>query len=319
MARDPIRRLIRRVSERRIRDDLFSLAKDPLPFRKLNYTLPGHDKCTLYEADDFIQDKLEALGYAVEKEACLVQAYRCNPTKPKHHQYDIPHPHDPWWIASNLYAKKVGTTHPDEIILLIAHKDSQSWIDCPGGNDNAIGTAAVLELARILADHPSERSIWLLFCNEEHRPWTSVTAARNARSRGDDIVAVFNSDGPGARSPADRKAGRMTNFSIYYAPEAERLADLMAEVNRDYGLGLVQKRHKVDRPNNDDGSFIKEGYLVAVHNIGSWPYADPNYHLPGDTPERVDVPSATLTTRAVLAAVLRIDQGWLAEHPPPTA
>ena len=107
----------------------------------------------------------------------------------------------------------------------------------------------------------------------------------------------------------------MTNVSIFHAPEAERLADLMAEVNRDHKLGLVQRKHRVPRPNNDDGSFIKEGYRTAMHNIGSWPYADPNYHLPGDTAARVDVANAALTTKAILAAVLRIDAGWLLEHP----
>ena len=316
MGGDPIPGLLREVDAGRIRADLFHLAKDPLPFRKLNYTLPGHEQCTLYEADAFIQGRLEALGYAVEREACRVQAYRCDAAKPKHHQYATPEPDDPWYTAYNLSVRKAGTTHPDEIIVLIAHKDSQSWVDSPGANDNAIGTACVLELARVLADRPSERSLWFLFCNEEHTPWTSITAARNARERGDNIVAAINMDGPGTRSAADREAGRMTNFAVYYAPEAERLADLMAEVNGDYGLGLVQKKHQVERPNNDDGSFIKEGYTVAVHNIGSVPYGDPHYHLPGDIPERVDVANAAATTRAVLAAVLRIDGGWLVGDAP---
>ena len=195
MGGDPIPGLLREVDAGRIRADLFHLAKDPLPFRKLNYTLPGHEQCTLYEADAFIQGRLEALGYAVEREACRVQAYRCDAAKPKHHQYATPEPDDPWYTAYNLSVRKAGTTHPDEIIVLIAHKDSQSWVDSPGANDNAIGTACVLELARALADRPSERSLWILFCNEEHTPWTSITAARNARERGDNIVAAINMDG----------------------------------------------------------------------------------------------------------------------------
>ena len=305
---DPTRRLIRQVDEQRMRRNLFYLAKDPLPFRKINATLPGHEKCTLYEADDFLEEQLESWGYAVEREGCLVQAYRRDVTKPEAHQYGRPRADDPWWIAYNLYARKAGATRPDEIILVLSHKDSQSWVDSPGANDNAIGTVANLELARILADYPSRRSIEFLFCNEEHTPWTSVAAARKARARGDNIVAVFNLDGPGTRSPEDAKAGRMTNFSVFWAPEAERLADLMAEVNRTCRIGLVQRKHEVERPGNDDGSFIKEGYLAAIHNIGSFPYADPNYHLEGDVPELVDIPNAALTTQATLAAVVRLDR-----------
>jgi hypothetical protein len=307
---DPIPELVARTSERRVSQHVFHLAKEPLRFRKLNCTLPGHAKSTLEEADDYVQASLESSGYAVEREGCLVQAFRRDLRKNIHHQYSPPHVHDPWYVAWNLSARKVGSAIPDETILLIAHKDSQSWIDCPGANDNAIGTAVTLELARVLARYRSRRSFWFLFCNEEHWPWTSVTAARNARLRGEKIIALFNIDGPGVRKPEDRAAGRMTCFSVYYAPEAERLADLMAEVNRDYALGLIHAKHKTDRVNNDDGSFIKEGYRVAVHNIGSVPYADPNYHLEGDVPELCDIPSAAATARVTLAAAARLDLGW---------
>lgn len=310
MRADPIRRAIARVSARRIRGDTFALAKAPLRFRKANCTLPGHARTTLDEADDFIEARLDACGCVVERQGCLVQAFRRDRTKNIHHQYSPPHAHDPWHVAWNLSARKAGREAPDETILLIAHKDSQSWIDSPGANDNAIGTAVNLELARVLARYPARRSFWFLFCNEEHWPWTSVAAARAARLRGEKIIALFNIDGPGVRSPEDRAAGRMTCYSVYYAPEAEPLADLVAEVNREYALGLIHAKVKSDRINNDDGSFIKEGYRVAVHNIGSVPYADPNYHLEGDVPEACDFPSAAATARATLAAALRLDLGW---------
>ena len=45
---DPIPNLIRRVSAERMRADLFYLSKDPLPYRKLNGTLPVHLNNTLY-------------------------------------------------------------------------------------------------------------------------------------------------------------------------------------------------------------------------------------------------------------------------------
>jgi len=58
-----IRRLISTVDPERISKNLFYLSKDPLPYRKLNLTLPGHEKNTLYEADDYLAGKLEAWGY----------------------------------------------------------------------------------------------------------------------------------------------------------------------------------------------------------------------------------------------------------------
>ncbi len=306
---DMIETLIKQVDPDRLSRHLFHLAKDPLPYRKLNDTLPGHSRNTLYEADDFIRARLESWGYAVEKEGVSVQAFRCDEAKPKAHQYSPPLEEDPWYTAYNLYAKKRGTTSPEEIILFLAHKDSQSWVDSPGAYDNTVGTVAVLEIARVLSDYPSRRSIWFLFCNEEHRPWTSVTAAENARERGDNLVAIFNIDSLGGKSQEDMDAGRKTNVTLYTEPEGERFADLMADVNQVYDIGLVQQKIRRKSPGDDDGSFVKAGYSMAVANLGSYPYVDPNYHTEQDIPEFVDIPNVWMATRASLAAGLRVDRG----------
>lgn len=217
-------------------------------------------------------------------------------------------PEDPWYTAYNVYAEKRGRSRPEEIVLALAHKDSQSWIDSPGASDNAIGTAGVLEMARVLAQYAPERTIRFLFCNEEHIPWTSVTAAQNAKKRGDRIVAVFNLDGIGVKTVEDAKLGKKVNVIGYTVPEGERLARLMMAVNTRYAIGLEQRIVKRTAPGDDDGSFVKAGYGATIVNIGSWPYGDPNYHAEGDIPERCDVENAALTARATLAAILTIDR-----------
>jgi hypothetical protein len=303
-----IRRLISKVDTERISKHLFYLAKDPLPYRKLNLTLPGHEKNTLYEADDYLAGQLEAWGYRVEREGVQVQAFRRDESKPKHSQYSPPKPEDPWYTAYNLYAERKGRSHPERIFLVLAHKDSQSWVDSPGANDNAIGTVGVLEMARVLAEYAPECTIRFLFCNEEHIPWTSKTAAQKAKSRGDNIIAVFNIDGIGAKTAQETAAGKKTNVTAYTEPEGKPLAELMAEVNTRYSIGLEQRIAKRPSPGDDDGSFVLAGYPAAVINIGSWPYGDPNYHAEGDIPETCDVENAAMTVRATLAAVMTIDQ-----------
>lgn len=308
MARDVVGELMARVAQDRLARDLFHLAKDPLPFRKLNYTIPGHEKCTLYEADDFIRAQLEAAGWAVENEGVQVQAFRCDASKPKAHQYSQPDPEDPWYTAYNVYGKRPGTQHPDEIILLLAHKDSQSWVDSPGAYDNAVGTAGNLEIARALADYEPRRSIWLVFCNEEHTPWTSVAAAEKCRERDDNVIAVLNQDGLGARSHDDIEADRKIHTTRYTVEEGRWLADLMCEVIEHYDIHLIQSVHKRDRPGDDDGSFVKVGYPAAVHNGGSALAGYPDYHRETDTPEKVDVENVRMAVQAALAAVLHLDR-----------
>jgi len=182
-------------------------------------------------------------------------------------------------------------------------------VDSPGAYDNCAGTVSTMEIARVLKDYPSQRSVWFLFCNEEHAPWTSVTAAQNAKLRNDDLIAIFNLDAVGGKSHADINADRKTNVTVFTEPEGERFADLMDEVNKIYQIGLTQRKHQRQSPGDDDGSFIKAGFPMAIMNIGSFPYADPNYHLETDIPELVDIQNLWMSAQASLAAGLSVDLG----------
>jgi len=301
MKTDPIPDLINRVDKDELSGNLFYLSKEPITYRKINYIYPGRKKNSLYEADDYITSKLESYGYSVEKEGCQAQAFRRDISKPIRSQFSSPKPEDPWYTLYNLHAKKEGTTYPDKIIIYISHKDSQSWIDSPGAYDNCVGTVANMEIARVLMDYPSKCSIWFVFCNEEHTPWTSVTAARNAKERGDNIIAVINMDGFGGKSLEDSDKKRKTNVTLYTTPEGEAIADVMIEVNKKYKIGLTQSKVKRSSPGDDDGSFVNAGFTAAVANIGSFPYMEPNYHAETDIPEFVDIENVFMSTKLSLA------------------
>ena len=70
--------------------------------------------------------------------------------------------------SQNVLAILPGTTHSDEILMASSHwdayghgePDAQGRTIRPGANDDALGTAGVLELARVLKDgEPLERSV----------------------------------------------------------------------------------------------------------------------------------------------------------------
>jgi hypothetical protein len=296
-----------RISADRLCKDLFYLCSDPLPFRKANYTRPGQSKHSLAEADDYIRDQLEAVGYTVTTTMHRVQAFRCDDSKPLHHWYATPEPDDPWYEVANLEAARNGSERPEQIIQLIAHKDSMSWIDSPGAHDNAVGTVANLELARAVAMIDTKRTVRFLFCNEEHTPWTSRAAATAAAARGDDIVAVLNVDSLDGKSDADSAAGKMGHIVAYSTSEGRPLADIVASCSTRFGVDLDVRLVYKEHVNDDDGMFIEAGYRRTVMNVGSWPYADSQYHLPGDVPERVNIENLLRSTQLLLAVVLEID------------
>jgi hypothetical protein len=268
-----IHSLVGDVDPDQISKHFFYLAKDRLPYRKLNFTLPSHQKNTLYEADDYLTGKLEAWVYRVKREGVRVQVFRRDKTKPKHAQYSPPKAEDPSYTAYNLYAEKKGCSHPERIIVVLTHKDSPSWIDSLGANDNAIGTVGVLEVARVLTEYTPESTIRFLFCTEEQ------TAA-----------------------------AKKTNVTVYTKPEGKYPADLMAKMNTRYSIGLEQRTATRSRPGDGDGSFVLAGFPAAVVNVGSFPYGDLNYHGEGDISERCDIKNAAMTVQATLAAVVTLDQ-----------
>lgn len=299
--------VVSQVSAERLRRDLFRLCRDPLPFRKVNYTVPGHALCSLDEADGLIAAELAAAGLAVLRTPFRVQAFRCDETKPLHHWYSAPAPEDPWYTACNLEATITGNELPEEIIQLVSHKDSMSWIDSPGAHDNATGTVVNLELARILAGLNLRRTVRVLFCNEEHTPWTSRFAAAEAARRGDRIVAVLNQDSIAGKPDEARAAGRLTHAAAYSTPEGREIAEIEERLNRELNLGLDLDVWFKERVNDDDGMFVMEGFRRTVMNVGSAPYKDSQYHLVGDVPERVDLENVRRSAQLVLATILALD------------
>lgn len=298
--------LSKKVDQERIREGVFYLSEDPLQRRALNWTRPGQSVSTLKEADAWIISQLRKSGYKPELDSTKVRAFGRDTTKPLAHQYATPPENAPYYTANNIIVTKQGSEQTDKLIIVIAHKDSQSWIASPGANDNAIGTCGALELAIVMKKYRPKHTFVFLFCNEEHTPWTSVTAAETIKASGKDVLALINMDGIGVKPPAQN--GQLTNVTRYTSPEGERLADMMAMLNTKHSLGLQQSKYLSKQPGDDDGSFIKAGFPWSVLNIGSMPYGDPNYHTEQDKADLVDYRNAAVTVKLTLAALLWLDQ-----------
>ncbi len=99
---------------------------------------------------------------------------------------DLPVRHDTA-ESRNVLAKLPGKTHPDEVVMFGAHwdaygigaPDAQGRTIRPGANDDALGVAGVLELARTFAQRPrTDRSlVFALWSGEERGLLGSETYA----------------------------------------------------------------------------------------------------------------------------------------------
>jgi aminopeptidase YwaD len=175
--------------------------------------------------------------------------------------------------STNVVAELPGSRADAGTVVFGGHLDSVSG--SPGANDNASGSAVVLELARLLASvDPSQRPQTLrfvLFGAEElglhgsrHYVDTLTEADRRA------IVAMINLDMVGV-GDAWRFGG------------TEELVQRALGATNDLGERALPLRGPLSGA-SDHASFIDRGVpALFIHRVD-----DPNYHSSGDRPSEVD-------------------------------
>jgi len=185
-------------------------------------------------------------------------------------------------VVANVVARIPGVSRPDEQVLVGGHFDSAtlgsssgSVVYSPGADDNASGTAAVLECARILSGYAFDRTlVFAAFNAEEVGLVGSTYYAEAARAGGDDIRAMINLDMVAYDAgPLDAEA--ICNGASY------DMAELMAKKAAKYtSVDMVTRS---GGPSSSDHSpFWNNGY-AAIWQFEGWNDSSPHIHTTGDT------------------------------------
>ena len=211
--------------------------------------------------------------------------------------------------AGNVIAIQPGTEFPDEYIIVASHYDHP---DGPGADDNASGTAGVLECARILSQHQFKRTILYIPFNGEER-WMvgSYPFVQKCAREDMNILGVFDMDMIGFWPGPDY--GPVTMYSGY-SYISEKLFDFYQTVANTYLPEMPTYRFtKKDSYGGDHMCF--NIYEFPALYIGDIEYHAENiyYHTPNDT-IGTGVNCFALSNgfvRAVLAATAELADGWL--------
>ncbi|HAH31073.1 MAG TPA: signal protein PDZ [Elusimicrobia bacterium] len=180
----------------------------------------------------------------------------------------------------NVVAKVEGTKEKDEYLVLCAHYDHlapKGGEMYSGADDNASGTALLLELARYYALHPQSRTlIFAAFSGEEEgRLGSRFFMDSLEPGLKEKINAAVNFDTVGRLGSG--KILLLGSGSSAKWPHIFRGAGFVTGVDYD----LI----KEELDSSDQASFIEKG-LPAVQFF-SGPKAD--YHKPSDTFEKIDL------------------------------
>jgi aminopeptidase YwaD len=185
----------------------------------------------------------------------------------------------------NVLAEIPGRSGPArrEVVLLSAHHDHLGVIAgqlYPGANDDASGTAAVLEFARQLRSARHKRTVqFALFgCEEQGGHGSRYYLARPSAPLGD-IVANLQFEMIGVPDPKDRKALMLTGW------ERSNLGPALQARGASLGQDPYPQENFFMR--SDNYQLARKG--VVAQTISAWPLP-PTYHQPTDTLENMDLP-----------------------------
>ncbi len=238
----------------------------------------------LQRAATFVEDELAAVGYTVTPQYYDVGG------RPFH----------------NMEVVLPGVQRPDEIIVVGGHYDSAEGT--PGANDNASGTAALLELARLLHQEQFARTIrFVAFVNEEP-PYFNTEGmgswqyAARAAERGERVVAMVSLETVGYFRTEPESQRYPPLFDLFYPDRG----DFIAFVGNLASRSLVRRAIAVFRrttrfpsqgvaaPPQVPGvtwschsAFWIHGFK-AIMITDTAPFRYPHYHQLTDTVDRLD-------------------------------
>lgn len=185
----------------------------------------------------------------------------------------------------NIIATQLGKTNPNAIYIICAHYDSVADY-C--ADDNASGTATVLEIARILSSQCMDNTlIYALWDEEEIGLRGADFYATQAQTNGDNILGVLNIDMMGYDGDDD------DDFDIDVRPIANSLAmkdDLVALLDT-YNFNLNVNVVNPGTTASDHSRFWNKGYSAVL--VGeAWNNNDqtPFYHSSADRYSTLDLP-----------------------------
>lgn len=136
----------------------------------------------------------------------------------------------------NVYAVQYGDENAEGRYIICAHYDSMpdSSIS-PGADDDASGSATVLEAARILSQYsPKFTVIYALWDEEEQGILGSIAYAARAAQQGENILGVINIDMIGWDSNNDGQF----YINVRDTAQSPQIADLMVNIHNQYNVGL---------------------------------------------------------------------------------
>jgi len=227
----------------------------------------------------------------------------------------------------NIVAVLPGTSEPERQVLVSGHYDTIHLVykngpdgareldpegtaeaPAPGVTDDGSGTAAVMELARVMSQHQFRKTIvFIAFAAEEYGLFGSSLYAEDALARHDQIEAVFNNDIIGSNvTGSGETSNRYVNVyseepNDSVSRQAARYLKEMAErYQPGFDVNMVFRHDRFGR-GGDHSPFAADGFAAVRITTPMENFS--HQHTATDTFENTAPAYTALVTKANAAAV----------------
>lgn len=198
----------------------------------------------------------------------------------------------------SILAEKKGSVTEDKVILVEAHMDSVGK-DFAGADDNASGTAVLMEMARVLSTYKNQKTIRFFVTNGEEGGLLGAehyVKALKSSGKIKDLILTINMD----------MVGWNSNGIVELETDAgyENVAKMFAELASTYTT--LKSKITIGAWGSDHVPFLKAG-TPAILTIEDWSTKTPCYHAACDKPEGLNYGYATEIGKLNVSAVMTKD------------
>ncbi len=245
---------------------------------------------------------------------------------------------------TNVVATLKGTSDPDRVYVVSGHYDSMcssptdAKCDAPGANDDASGTAAVIELARVMSKRKFDATIIFIAVPGEEQGLLGATYfAEQAKQKATDIEAMFTNDIVGGvtsqkNSPnrnrvrvfsegvpsneTEQQAGTRRSVGGENDSASRQLARYIKEQSdrymKNFNVWMIYRRDRYGR-GGDHIPFLERGFTAVRITEVDEDYTHQHQNVRtengifyGDTPEFVDFEYTANVARVNLISLVSL-------------
>jgi leucyl aminopeptidase len=209
------------------------------------------------------------------------------------------------WAQPSVIARIIGTTSPNEYVILGGHIDSTSnGATAPGADDDASGSATVLEIFRVLVDNGfrPERTIeFHAYAAEEAGLLGSQDIANYYSSLNVNVVAMFQFDMTGYIRPGTtRTIGIVTDFTT------PAVTSFIRALVNEYLPSVGYTNTQCGYGCSDHASWYRAGYSDGFVFESTFGNSNPYIHTPNDMLNRLDIAHCTDFARLGVAFAVEV-------------